>query len=409
MYQLKNELTDVNVVVNRFLTGSALPIQCPSVSTSAAKEDSEENPNRADYLFLKEEVAQLYREWDESLERLNAELSVLQRAARTWAELEEGLASLGLALDSDRNTLTTLSSAVAAARSPRKQCSMAQTPALLAASVRELARVLSEEKVPGKQMGPRGDKEDECDEWDSNLYVDGTDLNGVPHVNLEHSIDPLGSLSDSGISDSGSEGLGMCERGRRLAVLRKLARILAATLGPNSAAILALKERMDDAQKELRTLQKTCRDLVVCTAMLCTANQNRSPIIEESASEAAVSDNKSTGDGVLADDIVSVLKSSESNTFNRLRVSGEEDIVEGKRLKNHKNLGEKECGGKGKEHKRRKHWAWRALYLAMPFQFAIVLLLCAAYFLEPHCCSALNNLSFSLSPQLRYVRGPPPT
>lgn len=53
-------------------------------------------------------------------------------------------------------------------------------------------------------------------------------------------------------------------------------------------------------------------------------------------------------------------------------------------------------------------WVWRILRAALPFQLALVALFCAACLLEPHCCEATNTLNFSLTPQLRYVRGPPP-
>lgn len=57
---------------------------------------------------------------------------------------------------------------------------------------------------------------------------------------------------------------------------------------------------------------------------------------------------------------------------------------------------------------RPRHWLWRAMRAALPFQMAIMALLCVTCLLEPHCCDAINNLNLSLSPQLRYVRGPPP-
>lgn len=57
----------------------------------------------------------------------------------------------------------------------------------------------------------------------------------------------------------------------------------------------------------------------------------------------------------------------------------------------------------------KRSWAWRVAKYALPMQIAIVMLLCAACFLEPHCCDGVNNMSWSLTPQLRYVRGPPPT
>lgn len=53
-------------------------------------------------------------------------------------------------------------------------------------------------------------------------------------------------------------------------------------------------------------------------------------------------------------------------------------------------------------------WIWRILRAALPFQLALVALFCAACLLEPHCCEATNGLNLSLTPQLRYVRGPPP-
>lgn len=53
-------------------------------------------------------------------------------------------------------------------------------------------------------------------------------------------------------------------------------------------------------------------------------------------------------------------------------------------------------------------WVWRVLRAALPFQLALVALFWAACLLEPHCCEAANTLNLSLTPQLRYVRGPPP-
>lgn len=53
-------------------------------------------------------------------------------------------------------------------------------------------------------------------------------------------------------------------------------------------------------------------------------------------------------------------------------------------------------------------WFERVLRASVPFQIAIMALLCVACLLEPHCCDNMNNFSYSLSPQLHYVRGPPP-
>ncbi|KAG8322966.1 hypothetical protein J6590_012960 [Homalodisca vitripennis] len=59
--------------------------------------------------------------------------------------------------------------------------------------------------------------------------------------------------------------------------------------------------------------------------------------------------------------------------------------------------------------KRSAGWLWRVIRAALPFQMAILAIFCVACLLEPHCCDNINNLNFSLTPQLRYVRGPPPT
>lgn len=55
-----------------------------------------------------------------------------------------------------------------------------------------------------------------------------------------------------------------------------------------------------------------------------------------------------------------------------------------------------------------KGWGWRVAKYAVPVQIALVALFCAACLMEPHCCDGMNNFQWSLSPQLRYVRGPPP-
>ncbi|XP_076355434.1 uncharacterized protein LOC143249453 isoform X2 [Tachypleus tridentatus] len=50
----------------------------------------------------------------------------------------------------------------------------------------------------------------------------------------------------------------------------------------------------------------------------------------------------------------------------------------------------------------------RVMRFAVPIQVALVVLCCLACLLEPHCCDIKNNFRFSLLPQLRYIRGPPP-
>lgn len=56
----------------------------------------------------------------------------------------------------------------------------------------------------------------------------------------------------------------------------------------------------------------------------------------------------------------------------------------------------------------RRRWARRVAKYALPIQVALVAIICAVVCLEPHCCDTLNNNFMSFTPQLRYVRGPPP-
>lgn len=55
-----------------------------------------------------------------------------------------------------------------------------------------------------------------------------------------------------------------------------------------------------------------------------------------------------------------------------------------------------------------RKWARRVAKYAIPFQMALVAIICAVCCMEPHCCDSLNNMSMSFTPQLRYVKGPPP-
>lgn len=74
-------------------------------------------------------------------------------------------------------------------------------------------------------------------------------------------------MSDSGISDGGgSSDYGLSERERRLGALRRLVKQLEQALVPGSAALNSINQRMEMAESELRSLQDTCRQLIVRTA-----------------------------------------------------------------------------------------------------------------------------------------------
>lgn len=101
-------------------------------------------------------------------------------------------------------------------------------------------------------------------------------LNGAENMHLNPILAAIpfglksssnGSLSDSGISDGGgSSDYGLSERERRLSALRRLARQLENALAPGSAALNSISQRMEAAEADLRSLQDTCRQLIVRTA-----------------------------------------------------------------------------------------------------------------------------------------------
>ncbi|KPI98770.1 hypothetical protein RR46_10088 [Papilio xuthus] len=158
------------------------------------------------------------------------------------------------------------------------------------------------------------------------------------------------SLSDSGISDGDSEAAG--GRARRLCALRELARRLQAALAPASPAHRAIAKRMEQTENEVKTLQESCRALV----------------------EQSIPDLK------IDDDIDAI-----------------STVAGGK------------TGAGDPDYSPRSGWVWRVIRSSLPIQLCLVALLLAAWLVErPRCCDALNSLAQTLTPQLRYVRGPPP-
>ena len=90
-----------------------------------------------------------------------------------------------------------------------------------------------------------------------------------------------GSLSDSGISDSGSEQE-LSERERRLAALRRLTRTLESQLRDGGNEVLSeLCRRVEEAEAELRQLQKQCRELIVRTAASVESRTTTRPAITQ--------------------------------------------------------------------------------------------------------------------------------
>ncbi|BES93915.1 Hypothetical protein NTJ_06724 [Nesidiocoris tenuis] len=168
-----------------------------------------------------------------------------------------------------------------------------------------------------------------------------------------------GNYSDSGISDSGSE-VDLSEREKRLAALRRLVRHLEAVLAPGSAAIVNMSKRIEQTEKELKGLQVTCRELIDRTNVFV---ESKAPLL---ASNGFTNTNALRGDKTTDDD----------------------------------------CSSRGPGSKI-KAWLWRAVRAGLPFQLAVIAILCIACLLEPQCCDTMNNFAYA-APQLRYVKGPPP-
>lgn len=106
-----------------------------------------------------------------------------------------------------------------------------------------------------------------------------------------------GSLSDSGISDGGcSSDYGLSERERRLGALRRLAKQLEQALVPGSEALNSINQRMEMAEAELRSLQETCRELIIRTAVsqpnhLTTSGQESIAMMQNAAASNSIATN----------------------------------------------------------------------------------------------------------------------
>ncbi|XP_059619344.1 klarsicht protein [Phlebotomus argentipes] len=354
------------------------------------------------HALLKDNVSDMYGAWDEADHRINLQLESLVSSLQTWKQLESGLVEFQEALGKDKGALKGLRGALESGRT---------TPVDLAHDVKEVAKLLSEKVEMTLQ---------------SKLQSDSVFLHPSTAILYHGKSSSNGSLSDSGISDGGcgSDG-GLSERERRLGTLRRLAKQLENALAPGSAALQSIFRRMEAAESELKQLQDTCRELIVRT----TAVTQKAPSHGGSSEESE--GHKATG--------VQKKKSSQSKRKNKRRspqsslvvgspsaarsavpvtIENAAALVKGRRAVLLTADGEPDDpdGGAGgcleevedEGEGKKQRWAWRVARIAIPVQIALVSLFCAACFLEPHCCDAINNFSMSFTPQLKYIRGPPP-
>lgn len=182
-----------------------------------------------------------------------------------------------------------------------------------------------------------------------------------------------------------------------MGTLRRLAKQLESDLTPGSDALKTIADRMRAAEAELRTLQETCRDLILKTTashnqFMESMNQNARSPINVQIPIIAISKQKATK---------GKKKGKKRSPQNSLISGGTDlDIEE---------LTDETDGGivAAVAAPQSSCW-WRFFRYAIPIQLAFLALFLAFYGLEPHSCDRMNNFQNSFNPQLRYVRGPPP-
>ncbi|KAH8234986.1 hypothetical protein KR032_007142 [Drosophila birchii] len=415
-----------NQVEATMATGEALTATSATSTPGAWDVHSLMSAEQEFHKHLKNEVSDMYSAWDEADARINTQLEMLTNSLIAWRQLESGLSEFHLALGQDRGTLKGLEGALDNGQA---------TPVELAQNVKLVAKLLSEKvHVSQEQL----------------LAVQQhLDPNHIYHIAKFTASN--GSLSDSGISDGGatSDG-GLSERERRLGVLRRLAKQLELALAPGSEAMRSIAARMESAEAELKHLQNTCRDLIVRTAASHQQKQQLQQSQQDHQQSCQRSDSVPKANGQVKNKQASIKGHAQPHS-------------PGKRGKNSRKSRQAKNGGADKanqEHKltpeqeklvlsqlktltsgdggddpsddpslifslesaeedgaeedadsakgSRRGWAWRIARAAVPMQVALFTIFCAACLMQPNCCDNLNNLSMSFTPQLRYIRGPPP-
>uniref|UniRef100_A0A1Q3FXF0 KASH domain-containing protein n=1 Tax=Culex tarsalis TaxID=7177 RepID=A0A1Q3FXF0_CULTA len=357
---------------------------------------------------LKDGIGQLYSTWDEAEIRIKNRIENLTSSMMTWKQLEDGLSDFRDILDRDRGKLQGIEGALLQQQTGGGRT----TPAEVANSVREVVKALSEKVEPLFQ--------------EHNISIP---------VNLK--LSSSGSLSDSGISDGGGMSDGsLSEREKRLTALKRLVKQLEVSLAPGSEAMQTITKRLEMAEHDLRSLQNTCRKIIMNEKGLGDemvdgrqgelGRGGESDLGENSGNNNDVSVKNKNRKGSKKNRPSSPAKSDRSksrSTQSLVDHTDSEDFPYG--------AGQVEtvADSHHHQHAQQQHptaaaqlgliqttklklsqnrWVWRITKIAVPVQLALVLVMCAACFFEPHCCDALNTYSMSFTPQLRYIKGPPP-
>uniref|UniRef100_A0A1A9VYJ9 KASH domain-containing protein n=1 Tax=Glossina austeni TaxID=7395 RepID=A0A1A9VYJ9_GLOAU len=346
---------------------------------------------------LKDEVAEMYEAWDHAHARISKQLEVLKSSSTALSQLESGLSEFKKALVQDRSTLQGLEGALKKGQ---------PTPDDLE-NVKLVAKLLSEKvNVSQEQLSA----------------VQGyLDSNQILHFTRFTASN--GSLSDSGISDGGttSDG-GLSEHERHLGFLRRLAKQVE-SLAPGSEAMKSIAARVEAAEAELKNFQNTCRALIVRTVV---SQQNKQQQHESNAgiklngikltekvrqSPQHIDQEKRKANDLLGSDNgrrsrrrlrCLPSKSSHITQNNGLQATPDDDDPSDDPSLTY------EIDSSDDDQAPKRGWAWRIARVAVPMQLALFTVFCAACLMQPNCCDNINNFSMSFTPQLRYIRGPPP-
>lgn len=232
-----------------------------------------------------------------------------------------------------------------------------------------------------------------------------------------------GSLSDSGISDGGttSDG-GLSEHERHLGFLRRLAKQVE-SLAPGSEAMKSIAARVEAAEAELKNFQNTCRALIVRTVV---SQQNKQQQHESNTGiklngikltekvrqspqhidqeKRKSNDLQGSDNGRRSRRRLRCLPSNNSHITqnNGLQTTPDDDDPSDDPSLTY------EIDSSDDDQAPKRGWAWRIARVAVPMQLALFTVFCAACLMQPNCCDNINNFSMSFTPQLRYIRGPPP-
>ncbi|CAG9759324.1 unnamed protein product [Ceutorhynchus assimilis] len=262
---------------------------------------------------LKAEISELYEMFDSAKTRTSTKLSEIENLLPAWLLLQSRLEQLQKDLKEDGKNLHLLDSVL----------TNGQFTDQTAICVRGVAKVLSESTT---NQGYR-----------------------LPEFFTE------GSLSDSGISDEGSEHE-VGERQHRLAAIKRLVRQLELGLSPDSRARLLMREKLSLAEEELKELQQKCKTLIVRTAAVSH------PALESLSKKKMVDEKLAKPDG------------------------GDDDP------------------GNEPENNR---WFKRFRKASVAFQLVLLTFVCLSFLYEPQCCDYMNNYQWSFSPKLHYKGNPP--